>query len=211
MLKKIALTAAAFAMLTMTTTAMADHGWWDDEGDDDYRDSRYDYKDTGYDDGYVYAEVVDVEPVYRYVRVRQPQRECWDQRVQDRPRRQYRETAPATVTGGLIGGVIGRQFGDGRGRDAMTIVGTLIGSAMGHDGAARRNYEANHYYDDHRVRTRTVERCTTRYTSREERRIDGYHVTYVYAGREYTTRTSRQPRDRIRVRVAVTPARSGRY
>ena len=51
-----------------------------------------------------------------------------------------------------------------------------------------------------------MERCETRYTTREEREPDGYRVTYRYAGREYTTRTEQHPGKRIRVRVEVTPA-----
>jgi len=215
MLRKIATLAAAFATIAMSGTALADDGWWDDD-DEDYRDSRYDrdYGRDSYghdsidDDGYVYADVIDVEPVYRFVRIRQPQRECWDQDVYHQPRRRYQGTAASTVTGGLIGGAIGRQFGDGKGRDAMTLVGTLIGSAMAHDNAERRNYR-DHYRD--RGHYRTVERCSTRYITREERRVEGYHVTYAFAGREYTTRTMREPGDQIRVRVAVTPAEYERY
>ena len=37
-------------------------------------------------------------------------------------------------------------------------------------------------------------------------RIEGYDVTYEYAGREYVTRMPYDPGERIRVRVDVTPA-----
>lgn len=220
MTRKFAATALAVAGLTLATGALADDdGWWDDD-DDDYRvtDTRYDdnrdqrnrdrrYRQTRYGgDDYVYADVVDVEPIYRYVRVRQPQRECWHEEVHERSRRGHHDTARASIVGGVIGGAIGRQFGDGKGRDAMTVVGTLIGSAVGHDNAARR-----HYDDYDRPRVRTVERCETRYQSYEDRRIEGYNVTYVYGGREYTTRTRQEPGHRVRVRVAVTPVRYGRY
>ncbi|NNF66536.1 MAG: glycine zipper 2TM domain-containing protein [Gammaproteobacteria bacterium] len=212
MLRKIAISAAAFATFTLPVTSTADHGWWEDDADDNYHQSRYEsnHRAERYDDGYVYADVVDVEPIYRYVRVRQPRQECWDERVQERPGQGYRNTSSATVAGGLVGGLIGRQFGDGKGRDAMTIVGTLVGSAIANDGANRRNYERDHY-NYRQVRTRTVERCNTRYTSREERRIDGYHVSYVYAGRKYMTRTTREPARQIRVRVAVRPVNTQRY
>ena len=206
MLRKIATTIAALATLAMSATALADPGWWDDDDGGEYRTAGYDDRNNGYNGDYVYADVLDVEPIYRYVRVRTPHQECWDEQVQERPRRQHRKTAVATVTGGVIGGAIGRQFGDGDGRDAMTILGAMIGSAVANDNANRRNHE-DYYYD--RPRVRTVERCTTRYTSREERRVEGYHVTYAYAGRQYMTRTARDPGDRIRVRVAVVPA--GRY
>ena len=39
-----------------------------------------------------------------------------------------------------------------------------------------------------------------------EERIDGYEVTYAYAGREYVTRMPYDPGERLRVRGDVTPA-----
>lgn len=213
MLQKIAITLTALASLGLATHASANDSWWSDD-DNRYRktDSRYDrhddrgsYRHSGYDRDYVYAEVVDVKPLYRYVRVRRPERECWDEEVYDERRRRH-GTAPATIAGGLIGGAVGRQFGDGKGRDAMTVVGTLIGSAIAHDRAADR-----HYDDYDRPRTRVVERCETRWDTYDDRRLEGYRVTYWYGGREYTTRTAHEPGDRIRVKVAVTPVSTRRY
>lgn len=188
MRSKIAAATAALVGLGACGAAVADSYY--------YRDAR-----AGAD-RYSYAEVVDVEPIVRYVTVRQPRRECWNEEVYHEPR--YRNQAGATIAGGLIGGVIGRQFGDGRGRDAMTVVGTLVGSAIARDGAARRNFYAE-------PRREVVQRCETHYDVHEEERIDGYRVTYVYGGREYTTRTSHDPGQRIRIRVAVTPVVSGRH
>jgi len=61
-------------------------------------------------------------------------------------------------------------------------------------------------YTSGRARGYEVERCETRYVTQEDKEIDGYYVTYRYAGREYTTRTQEHPGKRIRVRVDVTPA-----
>jgi uncharacterized protein YcfJ len=174
--------------------------------------------------GYDYARVIDVDPIVRYVQVRTPVRECWEEtRYHEtayhdrRDHRDYRGgrvdrgTAGATIAGGIIGGVIGRQFGGGSGRDAMTVVGTLVGAAIGNDRARRSGSdEPYERYDDYRAyerHSRPVTRCETRYQSREEERIDGYRVTYRYHGQTYTTRTDHDPGDRLRVRVAVTPVR----
>jgi uncharacterized protein YcfJ len=54
-----------------------------------------------------------------------------------------------------------------------------------------------------------VQRCETREEVREEERIEGYEVTYLYNGREYTTRTRNDPGSRLRVRISVDAA--GRY
>lgn len=169
----------------------------------DHRDNdRYATRDRGRHD---YAQVVDVDPIVRYVRVKTPHRVCWDEVRYDRPRRANRRSATgSTIAGGLIGGVIGRQFGGGDGRDAMTVVGTLIGSAIGHERAEKRNWRRNdNYY--HESVGRSVERCRTDYEYEERERIDGYRVTYLYNGRTYKTRTRNHPGDEIRVRVSVAP------
>ena len=145
-----------------------------------------------------------MEPLIRYVRVDVPRRECWEEEVYYEDRRAHRSdrnSAGATIAGGLIGGVIGRQIGGGSGRDAMTVAGAIVGSAVANSQARRNEQE----YEQDRGETRVVERCRTRRESREEERIDGYQVTYVYDGREYTTRTKNDPGDTIKVRVAVTP------
>lgn len=174
--------------------------------------------------GYDYARVVDVDPIVRYVQVRTPVQECWEEERHyqtratrygydrhDRYDEPRRGEAGATIAGGIIGGVIGRQFGGGKGRDAMTLVGTLVGAAVGNE-RARRASDHDRYgdyagYDAYEREVRPVTRCETRYQSREEERIDGYRVTYRYNGQTYTTRTDYDPGDRLRVRVAVSPVR----
>lgn len=162
--------------------------------------------------GLEYARVVDVTPIVRQVRVETPARECWQEteyrtvRHEESyyPGRRADSAVPA-IAGGILGGVIGRQFGSGSGRDAMTAVGVLVGASVASE-AAR-----NDGYGDRRVsyeqRPVTVERCETTVSYQVEERIEGYRVTYVYAGREYTTTTASHPGNRIPVRVTVVPAR----
>jgi len=187
------------------TPALANHQY-----DGAYNDYETGY-DDGYSDGYAWARVVYVEPLVRHVRVQTPRRQCYDDveyqtyRAHDRYDRYdgRRGTAAPTIVGGLIGGLVGRQFGSGDGRDGATLVGTLVGSAIANDRAHRRNAQR---YDYVETRGYPVERCHTSYVTHEEERVDGYRVTYEYDGQEYTTQTHRHPGDRIRVRVAVTPA-----
>jgi uncharacterized protein YcfJ len=149
-----------------------------------------------YDD----ARVVAVEPIVRQVRVESPRRECREEvRTVYREREGHGSTAAPMIIGGIIGGAIGSQVGQGRGRDIATVAGTLIGASIGHDSAVRSGRDAQ-------PEERVVERCETRYDSSYRERVDGYRVTYEYQGREYTTRLPYDPGDRIRVRVAVTPA-----
>jgi len=148
---------------------------------------------------YTYARVVDVDPIVRQVRVETPRRECWDESryVESRPHISDPEVGGRTLLGAAIGGVIGHQFGSGRGRDAATVAGALIGASVGYDSAAKRS---SHVHEE------VVQRCDVRYEHRYEERIEGYRVTYEYDGRHYTTQLPYDPGDRVRVRVAVALA-----
>jgi len=147
---------------------------------------------------YVYGRVIKVQPIIRYVTIKVPIQECWDER-------RYapaRVNGGSTVIGAIIGGVIGHQFGSGHGRDATTVLGALIGGSLAQKAAIRRaeregRYEARESY--------IVQRCKTSYDYREEERIDGYDVTYRYKGDTYLTRMPNDPGKRIRLRVSITP------
>ncbi|WP_240900963.1 glycine zipper 2TM domain-containing protein [Thioalkalivibrio sp. XN8] len=162
--------------------------------------------------GVEYARVVDVTPIVRQVRVETPARECWQETEYRTVRHEARYydgrragSAVPTIAGGILGGVIGSQFGSGSGRDAMTAVGVLVGASVASE-AAR-----NEAYGDRQVsyerRPVTVERCQTTVSYQTEERIEGYRVTYVYAGREYHTTMASPPGNRIPVRVTVVPTR----
>ncbi len=57
---------------------------------------------------YVFARVIKVQPVIRYVTVKVPVQECWDERrtVRTNPP----DTGGPTFVGAIIGGVIGAFF-----------------------------------------------------------------------------------------------------
>lgn len=193
-------------------------------------DRVYVRSDAGYEaPQYDEARVIDAEPIVKYVKVRTPVRECYEDTEYYSPDEGYYDDgghgrhddgrllsreATGTIAGGIIGGVIGRQFGGGKGRDAMTLAGTLIGAAVGRDRVERRHargygharHDRHHGYRGERVvEARPVRYCETRYEYRDEERIDGYRVTYDYNGRTYITRTDYAPGDTIRVRVDVSP------
>jgi uncharacterized protein YcfJ len=181
-------------LLFMGQTAFADH----------YRGERHVRYDDRYErsernSGYEYARVVDVDPIIHRVRVSTPRRECYTDTVYEDVRRQGPSTPGATILGGIIGAAVGNQIGRGDGRRAATAAGAIIGATVGNTQAERRNpgYTETRAHD--------VERCDVRYEERYEERIDGYNVTYVYNGRQSTTRLPYDPGDRIRVRVDVRP------
>lgn len=114
----------------------------------------------------------------------------------------------ATVVGGVLGAVIGSQVGGGSARYATSAIGSMVGGIAG-----QRVYE-NAQRNRH-AQPVSIQVCdpvpvdgrgySTGYGSVNDSRVSGYDVTYEYAGRTYTTRTSYNPGDRIRVRVDVTP------
>ena len=88
-----------------------------------------------------YAPVVDVQPIVRVVQVERPRKECWQEEVYETvstgPSHRPLGSAGPTIAGGILGGVIGHQFGGGSGLDAMTALGALIGAAIASDRARR--------------------------------------------------------------------------
>jgi uncharacterized protein YcfJ len=145
---------------------------------------------------YDYARVLSVQPNIRYVTVRTPVRECWEETRHYTVDRRPHGNVAGTLFGAVLGGVIGHQFGSGRGNDAATVAGALAGAAIGSDSG--RHVEETY--------SRPVERCATRYTTHQEERVDSYRVIYQYHGRKYATDTPFDPGKRIRIRVDVRPA-----
>jgi uncharacterized protein YcfJ len=140
---------------------------------------------------------VDVRPVVRYVTVSRPRRECREgvEYRSDRPLR----IAGTTAAGGVIGAAIGRQFGDGDGRDALTLIGGVLGSAVANQHARRNARDGLHAVP--------VEHCRVVNESFRREVVDAYDVTYRYRGRLYTMRTHEHPGNRVRLVVDVRPAR----
>ncbi|BBM02691.1 glycine zipper 2TM domain-containing protein [Microbulbifer sp. GL-2] len=159
------------------------------------------YADSYGADNYDFARVTEVIPVYTDVEIRTPRTQCREEQVM------YREPAsPAgTLVGGLIGAAVGNSLG-GRGhhrryhhgghRGGATVAGAVVGALVGNQ-ISRAN--AQTYYT-------TESRChiVDEFSSRRE--LVGYDVRYRYNGQVYLTRTDYHPGDRIRVRVAVSPA-----
>lgn len=191
MSRKFWLTAVAVGLAAASTGALADH----DRGG-------YRYEEQDRQGDYEFARVIGVEPLRRRIRVSEPVRECWDEVGYEDPRPEgplSPNHAGSTLVGALIGGVLGNQVGHGRGRAAARATGAILGGAVGYSASQQRQrqYGGGREY--------TYERCDVRYRDSYEERIDGYEVTYEYAGRRYVTRMPYDPGDRIRIRVDVTP------
>jgi len=149
----------------------------------------------------VYARVVSARPIVRHVTVERPRRECW-QDVEYRSDRALRVGGP-TLAGGIIGAAIGRQFGGGSGRDALTLLGGIAGSAVAHERAQRRLAESG----GSATYAVPVERCSVVNERFTEEIVDGYDVVYQYQGRRYSMYTAEHPGDRVALQVNFRPVR----
>ena len=150
---------------------------------------------------YDYAQVISSQPMIKYVTVKTPVRECWEETEYYTVNSNAGGKAGGTIFGALIGSVIGHQFGSGSGNDAATVAGGLIGAAIGNNTAKSR--QGQYATEQH---SRPVERCKTSYREHREERIDGYRVTYRYHGQKYMTEMPYDPGRKLRVRVDIRPA-----
>ncbi len=136
------------------------------------------------------ARVLKVKPIYDTVQVNHPRQRCWEEPVYHHG---GGSSAVPMITGAIIGGAIGNQFGRGHGRDAMTVAGLLLGGAIGDDMGRQNSYGRGY---------RTMERrcnVVNHYTTRQE--VVGYRVKYRYNGHVNWTRTETHPGRYIRVKI----------
>jgi len=136
---------------------------------------------------YGYAQVLRAEEVVERVVTRTPEERCDDVEY-----RQSGQTAGGTVIGALVGAALGNQVGKGDGRKAATVAGAVAGGAIGHN-IARDRAEAE------------ARGCHIVEVEREEQRVVGYDVEYMYKGEKYMSRLPYDPGNRLRIRVSVVP------
>ena len=163
---------------------------------------RYRYNDNYYADQSSYtdeAEVLRSTPIYESVRVNVPETRCWNERVYHPESSGSNDSYTPTIAGGILGGVVGNQFGKGKGKDVMTLAGVILGSSIGND--LRTPANRRHAYSSNEQRCETVDHFE------EKNELVGYNVRYRYQGKNYSTRMSSNPGDYIKVNVSVEPVR----
>ena len=149
-----------------------------------------------YNVAYDYADVVDVQPLTRTVRVATPRTECHLEEVAH-SERGYRSATPQ-ILGSVVGGLLGHELGHNKhARAAGSVAGVILGGSIGRD-IGHKMRARNQYYT-------TEEICHTYNNYSEEERITGYHVVYKYQGETYTTKMPSHPGDRIKIKISVTP------
>lgn len=145
-----------------------------------------------------YGRVTRVQP--RVEQIRQPRQECRTEYVQVPIQQQPQErSAGGSIIGGIAGAIIGNQVGGGSGRAAATAAGAIAGAVVGDriDNNGRQVAVQPGYQEQAVRQCRTIEAIESRTT--------GYDVSYEYRGRNYTSLMSRDPGNRVRLRVSVEP------
>lgn len=146
---------------------------------------------------YQTARVVGVQPVYRHVVVERPVTTCHTEFAERYVTRTRPNVGGQTLAGAIVGAAIGRQFGEGRGRDALTVLGAVAGSAVANDRARKRRGDTRQTV----VVAEPVERCSTTYRRQTERQLTGYRVDYRHRGRIHSVRMNERPGRFIRIAV----------
>ena len=132
-----------------------------------------------------YATVVSV------TKVEGPQQVCHDETVVEKRPQEDKHKVAGTAIGAIVGGVIGNQFGGGRGRTVATVGGAVAGGAIGH------KVQENHQNKD--TVTRVVKRCHPVAAAEAGRPL--YDIVYSYQGQTYQARLDYDPGDRIELPV----------
>lgn len=88
-----------------------------------------------------------------------------------------------TVFGALLGGVIGNQFGGGKGKDAATILGAIVGADVANKNGKKPSS--------------TQRQCQTetRYEETQREMYSHSTVTFVSDGRQYTVKFQKRQKN----------------
>ncbi|WMY72817.1 glycine zipper 2TM domain-containing protein [Buttiauxella selenatireducens] len=132
-----------------------------------------------------YAQVVSATPIKETVKT--PRKECQNVTVTHRRPVQDENRIIGSALGAVAGGVIGHQFGGGRGKDVATVVGALGG------GYAGNQVQGN--MQDRDTYTTTEQKCKTVYDKSEK--MLGYDVTYRIGDQQGKIRMDKDPGEQI--------------
>ena len=138
------------------------------------------------------ASVVSVDKVYKQVRVEEPYQECY---IKETVQNNGDGSATNEIIGGIIGGARGNQFGEGDGKEVMTLAGILMGASLAND-AEKAAANGEQVIVSQEV-------CEKKVRQKIEKRLSHYKVTVDYQGRDVSFSTKRRPYDDV-IKIEVT-------
>ena len=138
-----------------------------------------------------YATVISVEEVYKQYRTEEPYQECY---IKETLQNQGDGSATNEIMGAILGGAIGNQFGEGEGKDVMTLAGIVLGASMAND-AEKANSTGQVVVSQ--------EVCENKVRQKIEKRLSHYKINVEYEGRDLSFTSKKRPYDDV-IKVKVT-------
>jgi uncharacterized protein YcfJ len=136
------------------------------------------------------ATVTSVEKVYKQYRVDEPYQDCYI--------KETLQTGDGSATneimGAILGGAIGNQFGEGSGKDVMTLAGIFLGASIAND-AEKANSTGQVVVSQ--------EVCENKVRQKIVKRLSHYKINVDYNGHNVSYTSNRRPYDDV-VKVEVT-------
>lgn len=132
-----------------------------------------------------FARVISVKPVKQTITT--PRQQCRDEVVQHTEEAKDKHQITGIAAGAVIGGLLGNQVGDGRGRDLATLAGAVAGGFGGKK--VQQDVQTG------KTVSSVEQRCETVYDSHVK--IEGYTVQYEVNGQLATVRMDYDPGQQI--------------
>ena len=140
-----------------------------------------------------YATVTSVEKVYKQYRTEEPYQECY---IKETLQNQGDGSATNEIVGAILGGAIGNQFGEGDGKEVMTLAGIVLGASLAHDEELANS--TNQVVVSQEV-------CETKVKTSFVKKLSHYLVHIDYEGRDLVFASKKRPsEDVIKVKVTVS-------
>lgn len=132
----------------------------------------------------IQASVVSMQETYNTVSKQVPVQSCSTVEVPIYETRRIGQASTGdTLTGAIIGGVIGNQFGGGSGKDAATVLGAILGADAANKKGGRQETVIVGY--------RQQQQCTTTYQQKETQQRGQNRVTVeTESGERFTFKTN---------------------
>ena len=138
-----------------------------------------------------YATVTSVEKVYKQYMTEEPYQECY---IKETLQNAGDGSATNEIMGAILGGAIGNQFGEGDGKEAMTLAGIILGASMAND-AEKANSTGQVVVSQ--------EVCETKVKTSFVKKLSHYLVYIDYEGRDLSFTSKKRPYDDV-IKVKVT-------
>ena len=137
------------------------------------------------------ATVNSVEKVYKQYMVEEPYQDCY---IKETLQQSGDGSATNEIMGAILGGAIGSQFGEGDGKDAMTLAGIFLGASIAND-AEKANSTGQVVVSQ--------EVCENKVRQTIEKRLSHYKINVEYEGRDLSFTSKKRPYDDV-IKVKVT-------